>query len=120
MNRFSITFNSRNPMACPSCACIIDDRNIRFYGDIAFCHECRNGLDDDQLLNLAEIVCSRVAASQVTTQRGLVFFAPDDHLRTPLQPALVADNPLLFRREPTIRESPLEPARACSAVESRA
>lgn len=112
MNRFSITFNSHNPMACPSCACVIDDRNLRFWGDIAFCHECCNRLDYDQLHHLAEIICEHVDSHHLTSCRGLVLFTPAEYLRIPLQPALIAGHEILFRTPSGPLQILQEPAHA--------
>ena len=112
MTPFLITFKSNHPMACPSCARCLDDRNLRFWGDIAFCHECCNELDFDQLHSLASVICEHVHPRHLTTQRGLVFFTPEPHLRIPLQPALTADNALLFRTPSGPLPAILEPAHA--------
>ena len=96
MNRFSLNFQLPNPAACPSCACVIDDRNLQFWGDVAFCHECRNQLDYDQLHHLAGVVCEHVGRKHLSVHRGLVFFVPVEYLRKPLQPAFLASDELLF------------------------
>ncbi len=78
MNRFSITFNLEKAPVCPSCICELDDRNIMFWAEIAFCQGCRAALDEDRLRTLAQFVCCIVQPRYQSVSRNLVLFCPND------------------------------------------
>ena len=78
MNRFSLSFNLENTPVCPSCLCPIDDRNIMFYAEVAFCQGCRAGLDDERLHVLCRFVCCIIQPRWRTCSRNLVLFCPSE------------------------------------------
>ena len=85
MNRFSITFNTDHPAQCPSCLAKLDDRNIFFWGDIAFCQRCHVKLSGKRLRSIAEQLCLYAPTMYMTPIRGLFLWTPDENPIRPLR-----------------------------------
>lgn len=93
MNRFSITFRTDHPVLCPSCGVEIDDRNVTFWGDIAFCQRCTTAFHSRRLRDLAELVCLFAPTMYMVDVRGLFLFAPDER---PIRPTSQCFSGALF------------------------